>query len=159
MDSWIGPVSAVQWHSPVAPTDLPTYNLEQLLKKLGELRKDFYPGTHSKEGFIHQIGECAQTSHEWGLTIAREAQQKSVWLNEIWQPVLGAWAATELTEQEWAAVLDILQTSVPIYKPALQSLTWLLERGIQHASAHIPAGLIRRAKGDRASPQRSLSRI
>ena len=143
LDHWIG---GVGWGTADASDDLTSCNLRQLLEALETAKDGFYPEVDTKDKVIRSIGHSAQKSHEWGISIAREAQQASIWLIELWQPLLSAWAATDLNEEEWASVLNLLDASSPIYKTNAPQLTWLLERGIQNSSKPIPTNLLPRAK-------------
>jgi hypothetical protein len=146
MDSWIGPVSSIQWESPGNSTDLLSYDLPNLLEELKTLREDFYPGVRSRESLIHQITQCAQGTHEWGIDIAKQATQESIWVREIWEPLLVAWAGTQMAEADWAAVLDILSGAIPVYKTTMHSLARLLEHGARGDATPIPTTLLPLAK-------------
>ena len=146
MDSWTGPASYGGWQSPVESSDLLSYDIEQLLAALQAAPEGGYLEHRSKAALMHAIGQSAQMSHEWGIKIARAAQERSNWSAELWQVLIEAWAATNLSDTEWEDILDILHSSAQVYEPVVHSLTSLLERGVQNTTAPIPSKLIVRAK-------------
>jgi Domain of unknown function (DUF4020)/SIR2-like domain len=146
MDSWIGSAVYGGWDSPVSSTDLLSYDLDKLLAALSATPDTSYPGATSKQGLVYKIGQTAQESHEWGLKIAQQARERSNWSKELWDQIIGAWAATDLSEPEWTAVLDFLHGSPCLYETLWQSITSLLERGVQSTKAPIPSSLLSRAK-------------
>ena len=146
MDSWIGPASYVQERETGRSADLASYNVQQVMEALAAAPDTNYPGGPSKEALRYDIGQEARRSHEWGVNLARQAQGASMWSQDIWEPLIGAWAATDLTSDQWATVLDVLHTSPAVYETAVQSLTSLLERGVDSATGPIPTTLLERAK-------------
>ncbi|MGO9442989.1 MAG: DUF4020 domain-containing protein [Terriglobales bacterium] len=146
MDSWIGPVISGSWHTPVASADLASYDIDKLEGAIASTPNESYPGGASREGLIQSIGECARNSHDWGIEIARQAQARSIWSREIWQALIGAWGAADLSDEEWRAVLDVLDSSPAVHECALYDIASLLERGIQSSKAPVPASLIPQAK-------------
>ena len=146
MDSWIGPVTSIHLQSPVEPADLARYDVAQLVKTLEAAPETDLPVPYSREGLILAIGRQARTSHQWGFEIARQGIDRSVWSEGIWQPLISAWGATELTDDEWSTVFDILSASGPVYQITLGPITSLLDRGASNATAPIPTSLFDKAK-------------
>ncbi|HEX7424819.1 MAG TPA: DUF4020 domain-containing protein [Terriglobales bacterium] len=146
MDSWIGSAVYGGMDSPVSSTDLLSYDLDKLLAALSATPDTSYPEATSKQGLLYKIGQTAQESHEWGVKIAQQARERSNWSKELWDQIIGAWAATDLSEAEWTAVLDFLHGSPSLYETLWQSITSLLERGVQSTKAPIPSSLLSRAK-------------
>ena len=122
MDSWIGPVISGSWHTPVASADLASYDIDKLEGAIASTPNESYPGGASREGLIQSIGECARNSHDWGIEIARQAQARSIWSREIWQALIGAWGAADLSDEEWRAVLDVLDSSPAVHECALYDI-------------------------------------
>lgn len=146
MDSWIGSVSYGGRESPITTAELGSLSIQQLVDWLDAAPNTGYPDGSSRQARLHAITQKAQTSHEWGFNIAREAQHHSIWLPDVWQPLISGWATTHLAENEWSDVLGILAASEEIYEHSASSIASLLERGVRSATAPIPADFIDEAK-------------
>ena len=79
LDHWIGGIGS---GAADGSDDFTNCNLNQLLETLETAKDGFYPEVNTKGRVIRSIGRSVQQSHEWGISIAREAQQASVWLTE-----------------------------------------------------------------------------
>src|SRR5208337_2756077 len=73
-------------------------------------------------------------------------QVRSLWSTDIWNALIGAWTSTDLTEEHWKTVLDILGSSPALHGLGVYNITSLLERGIQSTSAPIPIAMLQQAK-------------
>lgn len=146
MDSWIGPVSYGGWESSIPTAELESLSVQELIERLQAAPSTGYPGGGSQQALIQEIGQQAQSSHGWGLTIARQAQHHSIWSEYLWQSLLSAWGATDLTADEWSGVLDILTESKALYENAAELIASLLERGARSTTAPIPSNLVDKAK-------------
>jgi hypothetical protein len=146
MNSWIGSVSYSGLESSIPAVDLESLSVQQLVERLEAAPDTEYPGGGSRQNVVHAIGQQAQTSHGWGFKIAQEAQHRSLWFPDVWQPLISAWGTTDLTADEWSGVLNILAGSEEIYENTAESIASLLERGVHSTTAPIPATLIDRAK-------------
>ena len=146
MDSWIGSVGAVGWQSPMPSEDLLSYDIDQLQEAVANVPATGFPHTDSREGLLWQIAECARKSIPWGLEIARQVQVRSLWSIDIWNALIGGWTSTDLTEEHWKTILDILDSSPAIHGFGFYNITSLLERGIQSTSAPIPIAMLQQAK-------------
>src|SRR5208337_3352709 len=122
--------------------DLGSLSVQQLAEALEAAPNTAYPDRGSREALVHAIGQKAQASHKWGINIAREAQHHSIWVRDLWQPLISAWGTTDLSAEEWPAVLDIVAGSEAVYKNTAEPIASLLERGVRNATAPIPAALI-----------------
>jgi hypothetical protein len=146
MDSWIGPVSHGGLDAPAATVDLESMDAQQLVERLeagasADCEDHGYRGTLARA-----ITQKAQSSHEWGLTIARQAQQQSIWSTDLWLSIISAWQASDLTYEEWSTVLDILGSAEATYDNTASGIASLLERGARNPTSPIPATLIERSK-------------
>ncbi len=146
MDSWIGPVTYRAATSPEASIALLACNIDQLVTTIQTDSQSGHLEFRSKNELMHEIELCAQKSHEWGIKVAQAAQRQSNWTPELWQALLGAWRATDLSDNEWESILNVLEASPDIYEAAMQSLISFFYHGIQHNTAAIPDTLIERAK-------------
>jgi hypothetical protein len=146
MDSWIGPVTYEAVTSPEAPLALLACDIDQLVTTIQIDPQSGYLEFRSKNELMHEIELCAQKSHEWGIKVAQAAQRQSNWTLELWQALLGAWRATDLSDNEWENVLKVLEASPAIYEPAMQPLISFFYQGVQHTTAPIPDTLIERTK-------------
>jgi hypothetical protein len=146
MDSWIGSVTSGGWDSEVTCDEITSYGVDQLVTELRNSPVTNRPGARSRQGVAQAIGHCAQTNREWGLSIAQEAVEKSIWSEDIWHPLISSWGATDLTPSEWNTVLKVLNSSGPILEVSLSGISSLLDRGVQSSTAPIPTNLLGPAK-------------
>lgn len=146
MDSWIGSAGAVAWQSPGGSEDLLSFNLDQLQEALANAPERRFPDGVSREDLLQRIANSARKSISWGLDIARQARNRSLWTADIWNALIGAWTSTDLTEENWESVLGVLGSSPAVHVTAADNITFLLERGIQSTSAPIPVAMIAQAK-------------
>ena len=139
MDSWIGPVRAGAYPRPVDWEELRSFDLDRLLAMFADAPEAGGSNTW-------RLVECARNSIAWSLEIGRQAQARSQWSVEIWDALTAAWASTDLTEENWEAVLRILNNSSDVHETVVSNITSLLERGVQSTSAPIPIALLPQAK-------------
>jgi Domain of unknown function (DUF4020) len=121
-------------------------DINQLVTTIQTDPQSGYLEFQSKNELMHEIELSAQKSHEWAIKVAQTAQRQSNWTLELWQALLGAWGATDLTDNEWESIFNILDASTKIYESATQRLISLFDRGIQATNSPIPDTLIERAK-------------
>jgi len=146
MDHWIGPVGYYAAQSPVTESDLVSSDLDELIALLERTPDATYPGTASKEGLSNAISGTATRNHDWGIRIAEEAQSRFFWSGDLWRALAGAWSGSDLTADEWEAILHVLKGSPAVHEAAVSEIASLLDRGIQNAKAPIPSGCLDQAR-------------
>jgi hypothetical protein len=139
MDSWIGSVRAGAYLRPANWEELRSFDLDQLLAVFTDA-----PGAGGPN--VWRVVECARNFIPWSLEIGRQAQARSEWSVEIWDALTTAWASTDLSQENWEAVLLILNSSSAVHEAVLSNITSLLERGVQSTSAPIPIGILPEAR-------------
>jgi hypothetical protein len=121
-------------------------SVDELLSKRPAEHIEFFvsydiqsPFGPNREGLLANVTTASTRNCTWSLELAKELTGREPVKSDLWSALVRAWASSELNDDTWEYVLQLLDENQQLLSPLADEISNLLEDGIKKTAGPIPS--------------------